>query len=390
MASDDSTAPSVTIRNCTVTIYGGNVTVIPGDGQQPPDTEQPPDAVPPPEIPPIPNDAVWCPAGQEPADVVGNVPPGGTLVVEDGRYLKPFHLETEGIVIRSASGNPFACYFDGQGGAGGDHNLAWSKGMIHSNRSISVYGIGFRNCGSPASGTNYSNEAGAWIGDTSEAPGIVSARVQRCAFDNCGNGVFAPHEANVHLIVTECLFGYLQPNGQNAALNGQGGPAHDNYVAASEVEVSHCYFWGCAGHNVKSRSASTWVHDNPCMVQDGGRAFEAPDGGEARFENNTVHTRTDRPPGTYNNSNMLAYCSESQSQGAGTLTMARNTLHISRMNSTIWAAAGTIASSGDTVHYYGPGSLQLQGNVTGLEPGSAPPNAPSAPALPQPPDWAKP
>lgn len=369
-----------------------------GDGQppdrpgiRPPDPEQPPpESGSPPAIPPVPSDAIWCPAGQEPADVVASVPPGGTLVIEDGRYTRSIWVSTEGLTIRSASGNPYACWFDGQGGEGGGHQLAAHKGMVLSSRSINVIGIGFRNCGSPASGENYSNEAAIWVGDTEGVP--VQALAQRCAFDNCANGCFTPWEPATSFRVAECLFGYIAPNGQNASLSGQNcGPAHDNYLQCGEVEVSHSYFWGCSnGHNVKSRAGETWAHDNPCMTQDGGRAFEATEGGEAFFDNNVVYTRTDRPGWQHSNANLLAYCAENANAGAGTLTMSGNTLHISRNGSTIWAAAGAIQASGDTVHYYGEGSLQLQGNVQGIDAGQAPPGSPPAPALPEPPSWAVP
>lgn len=355
----------------------------------PPDTTPPPDTEPPP-IDPVPADAIWCGTGRpifEPADAIGSVPAGGTLVVEDGRYTKCFFADKEDLTIRSASGNPFKCYFDGQGGYGGGHKLTWGKGFIHVSKSSTFIGLGFRNCGSPQSGTNYSNEAGLWIGDTQGTPCVVAA--QRCSYDNCGNGNFCAGEGNIAVYVAECLFGYLSPNGQNASLSSGGGPAHDNYLAAGTVEVSHSYFYGCAnGHNIKSRSPDSCVHDNPCMCQDGGRAFESSDGGNATFTHNVVFTRTDRSGKWHGNANMLAYCAESQGNGAETMTMGGNVLHVSRANSTIWAGAGAIASSGDTVRYYAGGSLQTQGNVTGLEQGSAPPGAPAAPAMPAPPAWA--
>jgi hypothetical protein len=297
------------------------------------------------------------------------------------------------MTIRSASGNPYKCIFDGQGGYGGGHRLAWGKGMIHSSRGITLIGLGFRSCGSPASGTMYSNEGGVWIGD-SDGTTPETVTVQRCAFDNNANGIFTAYDKNLTLRVVECLYGYIASNGHNAASEGRGGgPAHDNYVGVGKIEVTGSMFWGCCGgHNVKSRSAETNVHDNPCMTQDGGRVFEQPDGGKGTFKNNVVHTRTDRttspPAGTYGNANMIAYCSEGSGQGTPGMAMTGNTLHISRLNSTIWAAAGAIVSSGDTVHYYDSGSLQLQGNVQGLSQGSAPPGAPHAPALPKPPAWA--
>jgi hypothetical protein len=115
--------------------------------------------------------------------------------------------------------------------------------------------------------------------------------------------------------------------------------------------------------------------------------FEAPDGGEASFARNTVFTRTDRQGVSYGNANMLAYCSENQNNGAGTLQMSDNVLHVSRMNSVIWAAAGSIRASGDSVHCYGDGSLKLEGNVSGIQ--GVPPSG-TAPSLPNPPAWAQP
>jgi hypothetical protein len=355
----------------------------------------PPVVIPPPDYS-KPADVLVGPSRdfKEPADAYAAVPVGGIMEVDDGTYTKPFHAENEGMTIRSASGNPYRCVFDGQGGYGGGHRLAWGKGMIHTNKTTTFIGLGFRNCGSPASGTTYSNEGGIWIGDSDgTTPGTIT--VQRCAFDNNANGVFAAYDANLKIRVIESLYGYLAANGHNAASTGQGGgPAHDNYLGVGEVEVTGSMFWGCCGgHNVKSRAPKTSVHDNPCMTQDGGRVFEQPDGGAGEFKHNVVHTRIDRinepPAGTYGNSNMIAYCSESSSQGTPGLTMTGNTLHISRLNSTIWANAGTITSTDDTVHYYAPdGSLQLVGNVQGLSQASAPPGAPSAPPLPVPPSWA--
>lgn len=374
---------------------------ITSDGSAPPDVivDPPPDVeepvvIPPPDYSKV-ADVLVGPTREykEPADAYGVVPVGGIMEVDDGRYLKAFHCENTGLTIRSKSGNPYKCYFDGQGGYGGGHRLAWGKGMVHSNKSITLIGLGFRNCGSPASGTTYSNEAGVWIGDTDGTTPEI-AIVQRCAFDNNGNGVFTAYDQNFKLRVIECLYGYIASNGHNAASEGRGGgPAHDNYLGVGDVEVLGSMFWGCCGgHNVKSRAPKSNVHDNPCMTQDGGRAFEAPDGGQVAFKNNVVHTRTDRtnqpPAGTYGNANMIAYCSESSKNGTPGMAMVSNEYHISRVNSTIWAAAGAIVSSSDLVHYYDTGSLQLNGNVQGLSQGSAPPGSPHAPALPKPPNWA--
>src|SRR4051812_38758797 len=116
------------------------VTTPPPDEIEPPpeEIEPPPAATQPPAIPPIPEGAVWCGPNRavlEPADAVSLVPTGGTLVIEDGRYVKPFFTDKTGITIRSASGNPYACYLDGQGGYGGGHKLSWGKGMVHTSKT---------------------------------------------------------------------------------------------------------------------------------------------------------------------------------------------------------------------------------------------------------------
>lgn len=341
----------------------------------------------------------------EPADAAASLAAGGTLVLDDGVYRKAFHIENEGVTIKSASGNPFKCYFDGQGGQGGGHMMAWQKGMLHASRSITVDGVGFRNCGGAGSDDNHSNEAGIWLGDSAAATppntGKWQATVRRCAFDNCGNGVFTSSEPNLTVVEIECIFGYIAPNGMNAYAAGKGAhPAHDNYLECDNVDVSGSYFYGSVGHNVKLRSAAWNVHDNPVMTQDGGRVLDAADGGKGAFTGNTVFTRTDRQAqvvagvaGRFGNANMIGYALESQSKGVADLAMTKNTLHISRLNSVIAAAAGTriVADASNVAKFYGQGSLVLQGNVSGgLSGGSAPPGAPPAPALPPPPAWATP
>lgn len=337
----------------------------------------------------------------EPADAVDSVAPGGTMVLDDGVYTKAFHCGG-GITIKSASGNPFKCYFDGRGGNGGGHRMAWGKGMIHCDGSAgnaTFDGIGFRNCGSPASGDNYSNEAALWFGD-SDGSYDFKMTVRRCSFDGGANGVFTSGDSRLTVIETECIFGFIAPTGQNAYANGSGGhPAHDNYLECGTVEVSGCYFYGSIGHNVKLRTAKWNVHDNPCMMQDGGRAVDAADGGTGNISGNTFWTRTDRQGlmvgnagGRYGNSNMIGYALESASQGAADLPITNNTLHITRNNSTIAVQGGVRGQAkGNTVNCYGSGSLQVQGTVIGLDGVSAPPGAPAtAPAWPKPPSWATP
>jgi hypothetical protein len=404
--SDPAPTETPTAFSVDLTVSGNKITgTIYPVGTAPPDVEQPPPDIeePPPDIEQPPPDVEQPPDGDrpvirvgpgeafsEPADAIGSVPPGGILELADGRYAKPVRCQNEGILVRSASGNPYRCWLDGGGGEGGGHPLSGHKGMFYASKSFRIEGVGFRNCGSPDSGPDYSNEAAIWIGDIGGAQ--VKGEIHRCAIDNGAMGVFCAVEPTIDVVITETLYGYLGPNGQNASLTTGTGAAHDNYLQGNSAEISGCYFWGTyGGHNVKSRMPTTDCHDNPCMTQDGGRVFEAPDGGEASFDRNVVYTRTDRagqpPPSAYGNANMLAYCSESTKNGASMLTMSGNTLHVSRSGSTIWAGSGSIQASGDTVRCYGEGSLKLEGNIHGIQ---SPPPSGTAPSLPNPPAWAQP
>jgi hypothetical protein len=361
-----------------------------GGGEPPPDGGEAPDG---------PQDELTVGPGcyfAEPADALGMLNPGGTMWLLDAVYLKCFANDKKDATFKSVSGNPYACYFDGQGGVGGGHRLAWGKGIVICTVNTNFDGIGFVRAGSPPSGDNYSNEAGVWAGDSDGSFEII-VNVHRCAFDNCANGCFTgAQQWNITVNITESIYGYLKPNGQNATIGyGGGHPAHDNYLQCGEANVSGSYFYGCqGGHNIKSRCKKTKARNNPCMVQDGGRVLDISDGGEVEFTGNTTFTRKDRtnnpPPGTFGNANHIMYCGESASLGNNAFTMGSNVLNISRLNSVVCANMGSrIAASGDTVNYFEDGGLQVQGNVAGLSGGSAPPGAPAAPALPAPPSWAK-
>jgi hypothetical protein len=260
--------------------------------------------------------------------------------------------------------------------------------MVYVGRSITIEGLGFQNCGSPASGSSYGNEAGVWM-DRATPDTVVEVVVWRCAFDGCANGAFAI-EQSVSATMVECLYGFLRPNGQNHSLHGGSGPAHDNYLQCGEVTVHACIFYGCqGGHNVKSRAPKTSINGN-VLTQDGGRAIDISDAGEVLIADNEIHTRTDRanqqPPGTFGNSNCIGYATEGAEHG-GQCRMERNVLHISRTGSTIWGGGNGIVASGDTVWLYDQGSVRLDGNVTGLPEGK---QGQQVPPLPQPPDWAQP
>lgn len=341
-------------------------------------------------------------AVKEPADALQYMALGGTITCDDATYIKPFHNTVAGLIINSASGFPRRCVFDGQGGHGNGHNMAYQKGFIHSGLPISIKRLGFKRCGGILGTDVYSNEAAIWLGDSGgQSPTPTdqhwAVSVVECTFDDCANGIFTSVEPALDLTVTGNIFGALAPNGMNAAAAGLGAhAAHDIYFEGGNIDVGFCMFFGGAGHAVKTRSARAIVHDNPLMCQDGGRVLDAAEGGIVAFTDNKVWTRIDRQgitigtnTGAFGNSNLLAYAGENVKHGTPGLAMGGNTFNISRPGSTIMAGFGsTITSSNDTVSFFGQGSLAAQGNVVGLPVGSAPPGAGSPPALPTPPAWS--
>lgn len=330
---------------------------------------------------------------KEPADALPYLPPNGTVILDDGVYLKPFVNTVPGLLIQSASGMPRLCRFDGRGGHGGGHDLAGGKGMIVSGLPMTVEGIGFVRCGSTMSTDTYSSEAAIWLGD-SGATATWAVKITECTFDDCGNGIFAAEEPYLTLMQTGSVFGYAKPNGMNAAAAGLGThSAHDIYSAAGDNEISGSYFYGAVGHCVKTRSARTHVVDNVLMCQDGGRVLDAADGGFVTFAGNHVFTRTDRQgqavgqnTGAFGNANLLGYALETGNQGIPGAVLSGNTFNVSRAGSTIAAGNnGSITSTGDAVNRIGMGSLVTQGSVIGLPPMIA---VASSPPLPVPPSWA--
>lgn len=333
---------------------------------------------------------------KEPADALQYLAAGAVLTLDDAVYLKPFHNTVPNLAIVSASGMPRLCYFDGQHGHGGGHDMAYHKGMIHSALPIVVRRLGFVRCGSTMSTDNYSNEAAIWLGDyTGTQP--WTATVEECTFDDCANAIFTADDPLLTLVQKGSVFGFVAPNAMNAAAAALGShAAHDIYSQAGKNEITGSYFYGSPGHAVKTRSEAAHIADNPVMCSDGGRVVDAAEGGFVTFTGNQVWTRTDRQgqavgqnTGAFGNANVIGYALESARQGTPGMVMSGNVFNVSRSNATIAAGNGaTIASASDAVTAFGSGSIALQGSVTGLPSPTVGGAVP--PPIPQPPAWAIP
>ena len=74
---------------------------------------------------------------------------GGTINLAAGHYLEANHVDAatfpHGITIKGAGA--YLTVLDGQGGVGAGHRLAWGKGVVHTNASLTVVGISFINGG---------------------------------------------------------------------------------------------------------------------------------------------------------------------------------------------------------------------------------------------------
>jgi hypothetical protein len=371
-------------------------------------TTTPPVVTPPVVTPPAPTGqvaALTVGPGQaivEPADALGNMLPGGVLTVLPGRYVKTFANSTAGLTIKCQTA--MKCIVDGQGGYGAGHRMAWGKACMLTTATLTIEGFKFVNCGSPASGNNYSNETAIYLDNDGVVGNNPVLTVRHNSFDNNANGVFAANQAG-SVIVDENVFGFAAPNGLNGYANGTAnGPAHDLYLAAASVEVKGSYFYGSVAHNVKTRTPDTNVHDNPVMTYDGGRVVDLSDGGKLTFTNNSVWFRDDATfpkrtipgglrAGLWGNSNLLGVGTENVNSGAPSGSITGSTFNITRLNSTFWVNKGALTASDNHVNLFGSGSLQIQGNLTGdISAASALPGAAAhAPAPPLPPSaWFSP
>lgn len=275
---------------------------------------------------------------KEIADAIPWANAGAIVLVEDGVYKEVFDCAVLGITIASKSGDPYACWCDGEGLTGGGKRGAWEKSFMHFRAAFTVIGIGGRNCGGIKSDRNHTNEAFIYA-ESFDAPGV--ARMVNCAADNCGNGWFVPGAKNddgtpgpgagVHWEDEGCVMGKLAPNGQSAP---DGSASHDSYVQGASVKVVRRVSLGANGHGVKSRAEDTEILDSYFLCGDG-RTVEGPDGGRFAVRRSVLCSQAGR------SSNFLGWCSESQKNGGTVATIEDSLLVLARVPSRLHIGAGT-------------------------------------------------
>lgn len=333
------------------------------------------------------------------ADAITWANDGATITVDDGVYYAPLHSPVNNLTIQSASGNPYRCYVDGEGGVGGGKMLKFGKGMVYVTSPLSIKGIGFRNCGGLKTPNDYSSEAGLYA---ESFPALGTLSVYRCSFDNCGNGVFIPQvSSTINYVETQCVFGNLAPNSQSNPTNA--GPSHDRYITPNSVTIDGSYSYGCNnGHSIKSEALTLIVRNCPWIAAWGGRAMEAAYGGAATITNSTLISRSDPlPDGTAAPGNFIGYADQSavNFSTSSAMTLDGCTVYVGRPPSVIFMPnGGSISATNSTVRYFpmtgrGTGYLSLTGTgtVTGLPlgvPAAGDPNIlTAAPAPPPIPSW---
>ncbi|MDB5243770.1 MAG: hypothetical protein JWP57_4396 [Spirosoma sp.] len=319
---------------------------------------------------------------KEIADAIPFAQPGGEIVADDAVYLKPFHSDVWDLKIRSASGNPYRCLMDMRGGNGGGVRMAWEKSAMHLGAQTTIVGIGVIRAGSLTSGRNYSNEA-AFYAENFARPGFL--RLERCAVDNSGNGVFIPADrgasGNISYIERECIFGAKASNSVSNPQNS--GPSHDRYIGCPIIDIDGSLDFGCVnGHSIKSGADMTLVK-NSYMASHGGRAVELPYGGTGQFTNCTIVSRDD------GNANFIGFADEEHRlPGLPTLTFDGGQILVGRSPSTIFVGAGAnvLINPNVMVGSFG-GFLAVEGGgtVKGLPSSVATVAKPQRPALPA---WA--
>eukprot|EP01113_Clastostelium_recurvatum_P016219 TRINITY_DN1922_c0_g1_i6.p1 TRINITY_DN1922_c0_g1~~TRINITY_DN1922_c0_g1_i6.p1 ORF type:complete len:381 (-),score=59.81 TRINITY_DN1922_c0_g1_i6:45-1115(-) len=313
-----------------------------------------------------------------PRDAIGAMKAGDTMIIDNGTYKTTFGIGVNitNFTIKSASGNPYKCILDGQGGVGSGFPLTKGKGIIHTMAPGTIQGIGFINGGG---GDRVSDGEAGLYAESFKA--LSQLNVVNCSFDNNENGIFVPgasgNGANVKISVTNSIFSRNKPNG--VVSDGQG---HNVYISGHTF-VSNKNIWlpSKYGNNLKSRALTTTVQ-NDYNKHDQGRCLDIASGGKLTVTGG-VYTSV----GPTAVSNFICYACENTNSGIYTPTISGLTIVGSRANDCIWNNAAGItmnfasttqrwASSGASFRIQGPGS------VTGIV--TAPPQGTTYVAIPAP------
>jgi hypothetical protein len=314
----------------------------------------------------------------EPADAIASLASGFNMTVLAGTYYKPFDIPNtlRGWTINGAGGG--RTIFDGQGGVGAGHRLAWGKGFVHTQSPGTLSNIVFQNAGG-ADGSG-DGEAAVYAELFSSAGTLT---INRCLFQNNENGIFVPAGgsgkpgAGIAVVVTNSDF---IANGQS-----KDGQSHDLYVQGDSYTESNCNHYGNPyGNNIKVRSPVLSVTGGYHANTAGSRWIDFPNGGTA-----TVNGGTFTIPSTSGGGNVIGYAEENQNNGVtgGMAFSGSAKLYIGRYNTQINVATGGTVSFASTVSLTWTSSgasisVTNGGSVTGIAfaPGSS--TIGSEPAVP--------
>jgi len=252
------------------------------------------------------------------------------MIIDDGVYQVAFNVpdNVAGFTIKSASGNPYACVLDGQGGVDNGHRLAQGKGIIRVTSPGTIQGIGFINGG----GGSSDGEAGVYA-ELFATEGTLN--IINCAFDGNENGIFSPSALsssspgyNINIVLNGCVFGYKVGNG------GNDGGSHNFYINCKSLTSYNCTHLPTRnGNNVKSRALTINIFD--LYNKHGpGRCFDIPSAGKLTIRGG-IYTSS----GSNAASNFMAYANENQDNGVFPPVLDSMSVYGARANDAIWNGA---------------------------------------------------
>jgi hypothetical protein len=251
---------------------------------------------------------------------------GGTVNIAAGNYPQSCNVDPSiftNITINGAGA--YLTTLDGRGGIGAGHRLAQGKGVLLVHGNCTVNNVGF--VGGGAADHVSDGEAGFYFDGN-----VGTVLVNRCAFDNNENGIFANNATaggGGSLTVQYCNFGKNISNSQA----GDGG-GHDNYIQCDFITYTNNIFYGSIdGHNLKVRNTiATLNTSGNYFGRKAGRCVDVPSGSiHPWISNNDTFTNV---PGA--STNCLGYADESSGSGWAGATITNAKLDIGRFDSVIW------------------------------------------------------
>ncbi|KAI9034693.1 hypothetical protein DFJ74DRAFT_763272 [Hyaloraphidium curvatum] len=296
-------------------------------------------------VPPPAGPTVTVGPGQlytEPAQAIPNMRPGFSMLVLPGTYYTPFDIPPDMGPFTIAGSGGGRTVFDGRGGIGSGHRLAWGKGFVHARSPGTVRDIVFRNGGGGDGEAD--GEAGLYA-ELFSAPGTLHA--ERCLFEANENGIFVPSGAagfpgvGISVEVKDCDF---VGNG----VSGDGG-SHDVYVQGAAYSETNCNHYGNPwGNNIKVRSPILSVTDGYHQNSPAGaRWIDFPNGGTATILRGVYSINSSSVGG-----NVIGYSEESTSNGiTGGMTFTNPTLYIGRLSYVNLSPGATVRFVGATVRW---------------------------------------